>query len=217
LVRYVSEKLPGADELELAISGIGRPSSGTAKTSLDIVARGGVVRRDGRLEPFPFGHGAKTIRFSHGKERLVLPVPWADLATAFRTTGIPNITVYLAFSPAQIRMIRWTGPATQAILSNGLVREIIKRTAGLVARGPDESLRETGRSYLWARCADDQGNSAEAWLETTESYRFTAEAAVRSVKRTLEAGLRGAFTPAQAFGSDFILAFDDTHRFDVLA
>jgi short subunit dehydrogenase-like uncharacterized protein len=51
-------------------------------------------------------------------------------------------------------------------------------------------------------------------METTESYRFTALAAVASVEKTLESGLSGALTPALAFGADFVMEIDGTRRVD---
>ena len=60
-------------------------------------------------------------------------------------------------------------------------------------------------------------SNLEAWLETMEAYRLTAQAGIRSVEKILAKDLRGALTPAQAFGADFILEFEDTKRFESLA
>ena len=51
----------------------------------------GLVRRNGRLEPIPFGTGQKEVLFSNGRTRAVVPIPWGDLATAQLSTGIPNV------------------------------------------------------------------------------------------------------------------------------
>ena len=44
-----------------------------------------------------------------------------------------------------------------------------------------------------------------AWLQTGESYAFTAAASIRAVEETLTRSLPGAFSPAAAFGADFAL------------
>ena len=97
------------------------------------------------------------------------------------------------------------------------MRRMVQRLIERYVQGPNEALRQTGRSYIWARAANRHGDAAEAWLETVETYRFTAEAAVRSVERILNEQPRGALTPAQAFGADFVLSIPGTRRIDQLS
>jgi short subunit dehydrogenase-like uncharacterized protein len=73
------------------------------------------------------------------------------------------------------------------------------------------------RSYGWARATGPDGTTAEAWLETGESYTFTAAASIRAVEETLTGSLHGALSPAAAYGADFVLTIDDTTRTDTLA
>jgi short subunit dehydrogenase-like uncharacterized protein len=72
-------------------------------------------------------------------------------------------------------------------------------------------------SFGWARATSPDGATAEAWLQTGESYAFTAAASVRAVEETLARPLRGALSPAAAFGTDFILTIADTTRLDTFA
>jgi pimeloyl-ACP methyl ester carboxylesterase len=46
------------------------------------------------------------------------------------------------------------------------------------------------------------------------SYAFTAAASIHAVEETLIRSPRGAYSPATAFGSDFVLAIPDTTRID---
>jgi saccharopine dehydrogenase (NAD+, L-lysine-forming) len=78
--------------------------------------------------------------------------------------------------------------------------------------GEDPTGGSVYRSFGWARAANSDGTSAEAWLETGESYLFTAAASVRSVEETLIGSQRGALSPAVAFGSDFPLSIPNTLR-----
>jgi short subunit dehydrogenase-like uncharacterized protein len=68
------------------------------------------------------------------------------------------------------------------------------------------------RSFGWARAIGVDGTSSEAWLETGESYHYTAMIAVRSVEETLDRTLGGAFSPAAAFGSEFAFSAEGTSR-----
>lgn len=220
LAGYLAHRLPGATELEIAISGVGGPSPGTLKSMVDGGLNGGLVRRNGQLVSLPVGKGAKTVRF-HDRERKVMPIPWGDLETAHRTTGIPNITTYMALSKQMIALSSASWPLTAAaapLLRAVLGRPAIKRSLHKVldksVKGPDEQMRRTGRSQVWACVRDRQGKSVQAWLETGESYAFTAQSGVRVVERALSARRVGALTPAQAFGHDFVLEIEGTRRYD---
>lgn len=218
LAKYVADQLPDATELELAIVALGSASAGTTITmleSLPTLKKGSVVRRNGRYQPFPIGQGAKQVTFSNGRTRTVTPLPWGDLATAYRSTGIPNITTYMVLpvSPAMARFFK----LNRALLAIKPLRRLAQAIVARKVTGPDEAMRQTGRSYLHARAVNEQGQSVEAWLETVEGYRLTAEAGVHIVEKILDGKTpTGTPTPAQACGADFILEIEGTTRFDTL-
>lgn len=213
LANHVAAQVPNATGLEIGIRAITQPSTGTGRTSVEIIARGGLVRRQGRLQPYPLGQGARRLPFPHG-ERLALPVPWPDLESAHRSTGIPNITVYLALPAGLVRAAQVAAPLLRGLLAVGAIRRLVQAAAGMILRGPDAGTRQQGRSEVWARASNAQGQEAQAWLVTPEAYRFTALAAVRAVERTLETRPKGMLTPAQAFGADFVLEIEDITRLD---
>jgi short subunit dehydrogenase-like uncharacterized protein len=216
LAEYVANQVPNASELELAIAVTGRVSSGTIKTMLELFPQGSQMRLDGKLVPAHWGKGAKQVAFSH-KELTVIPIPWGDLETAVQTTGIPNITTYMALPRNIIRLLRWTSPVGQMLLRLSSLRLGYQKWAEKTIRGPDAETRQTRRSYVWARAAGHKGNEAQAWLETLEAYQFTAVGGVRCVERILEERPKGALTPALAFGADFVLQIRGTQRFDTLS
>jgi short subunit dehydrogenase-like uncharacterized protein len=216
LAGYLAPKLPDTVILELAFASSGKFSPGTAKTALEGISKGGVVRRDSRYMPHPLGHGATRILFSDGRERSVLPIPWGDLATAPRTTGIPNITTFMAISSAQQTLVRRIAPIGQMLMASKSLRRLAQGLVDFVVHGPDETLRNEGRSYLWARVTDTGGKTIRAWLETPEPYQLTALAGVRCVEKVLDGNLSGALTPSQAFGVDFVLEIEGTARYDTV-
>ena len=215
LSAYVAGKVPGAQQLEIALAGTSTLSPGTVKSALEFMPKGGLVRRNGELISLPLGSGAKRVGFSD-RTRTVMPIPWGDLVTALHTTGISNITTYMAVSRRSARMAELAGPVMRRVLAVGLVRNLAKGAVGRVVKGPDERQRQAGRSYFWARAASED-QSVEAWLETVEGYQFTAVAGVRCVEKVLAGNvqggrLSGALTPALAFGADFVLEIEGTRR-----
>jgi short subunit dehydrogenase-like uncharacterized protein len=211
LVVFLAGQLPGAVELELAVGAVGSPSAGTVKSALGMIPAGGRVRREGALRPWKLGEGARRIRFAD-RPRTVLPAPWGDLVTAYHSTGIPNITTYLAYPRRLIPWVRRGGPILRTVLKLSPARRLAEMLAERFVHGPDEQLRQTGRSQFYGCVRDRQGNQAEAWLETGEAYSLTAQTAVRAVERLLEDPQAGALSPAQAFGADFILEVEKTRR-----
>ena len=80
-------------------------SPGTAKTAIEALGKSGKIRRNGRIVDLPIGHGCREIDFGRGP-KLAMPIPWGDVATAFYTTGIPNITVFTPVSPSLLALAR---------------------------------------------------------------------------------------------------------------
>jgi short subunit dehydrogenase-like uncharacterized protein len=222
MARYLSEKVPGATELEIAIAGLGKFSAGTAKSMFDGMIVGGQARRDGKLVSIPIGRDVRRVRFAD-KERSVMAIPWGDLETAYRTTGIPNITTYMALPKNMISASQSTwriqdalAPLTRKVLAAAPVKRAVVRFLEAKVAGPDEKARARGGSQIWAKVTDARGRSAEAWLESIDGYAFTAVAGVRSVEKIFAHGPAGALTPALAFGADFALEIEGTRRHDAL-
>lgn len=223
LLKYVADQVPDATHLEMALDALSSGdsttsglSAGTTKSALAVFPRiGNKVRRNGELEPIGLGVGAKRFRFPTG-ERTAMPIPWGDLMTAYRTTGVPNITTYLTVPAAAPTVLRLTGWALRALLKIKPVHDFAARQIDKRILGPSEHQRETGRSYVYAQARNAAGQTAEAWLETPEGYQFTALSSIPVIERVLDGNYQGAITPATAFGSDFVLQIPGTHRFDKL-
>src|SRR5262249_59506697 len=84
-------------------------SPGTAKTSVEGLAQGGKVRKDGRIISVPLAYKTRRIDFGDG-EKLAMTIPWGDVSTAYATTGIPNIEVYIPRSPSMVACRRRAQP-----------------------------------------------------------------------------------------------------------
>jgi short subunit dehydrogenase-like uncharacterized protein len=201
LAAMLAGRLPGATELLLAFHTKGSAlSRGTTRTMIESIGDGGAIRRDGRIVRVPFAYDVRTIPFSCG-ERTAMTIPWGDVSTAFHTTGIPNIRVYIAASRkavARARWLRWLLP----LLSPKPVRRLVQKLAA-PRGGPDEHMRAAGRVYLWGEVSN--GTESRAMTMTTpEGYAFTVCSAVNAVERVLDATRAGAFTPATLFSAEFV-------------
>jgi short subunit dehydrogenase-like uncharacterized protein len=201
LAATLKQSVPTATALELAFAALGRASPGTLKTAVESLPRGGLVRRGGRLVKVPAAHQVRQVPFAD-RTRLAMSVPWGDVATAFRSTGIPDITVFMAASPALIRATR-LGRLAAPLLGLGPVQGFLKSRIERRARGPDAAERAASGSELWGRASDGK-RAVEMTLSAPEGYTLTADAALECVKRVLEGTPKpGAWTPSLAFGSGF--------------
>jgi short subunit dehydrogenase-like uncharacterized protein len=97
--------LPKAHELALGFEADQRMSRGAAKTLVEALGKSGKIRRGGRLIDLPIGRGCREIDFGRGL-KLAMPIPWGDVASAFYTTGIPNITVFTPISSPRLAVAR---------------------------------------------------------------------------------------------------------------
>jgi short subunit dehydrogenase-like uncharacterized protein len=215
LAGYVAQQLPNAHTLDIGIQALSSVTVGTTKSLLEMLPKGGQLRRNGVLTYQRIGAGGRMIHFSSGEHRTI-PIPWGDLSTAYRTTAIPNITTYMALDSASLFAINILSPFT-GMLANNTFRGLMGKLVERVVQGPSPTVREVAKSHLWACATDTLGNKVQAWLETAEGYQFTMLAAIPTIERTLQLRPIGALTPVQAFGTDFVLEIEGTTRLDNLS
>ncbi|HEY0143644.1 MAG TPA: saccharopine dehydrogenase NADP-binding domain-containing protein [Thermoanaerobaculia bacterium] len=204
LAAMLKAKLPTATELWLAwYAPRAAVSPGTMKTMLEGAGYGGMIRRDGKLVRVPLMFDVREIPYSSGP-RLSVTIPWGDVSTAFHSTGIPNIRVYTARSPKAVARLKRIAPL-MTLLRFGPIRRYAQKVAEK-RTGPDATLREAGRTYLWGR-AFHASDEVTMTMETPEGYEFTVRSALAAVQRVLGEAVRpGAMTPSTRFGAEFVLA-----------
>lgn len=214
LALHVAQQLPGADHLETGIVNPSSASVGTAKSALEMLPRSWWSRKGGELVPSYFGEHTTTLSVPGLGDYFAVSVPWGDVSVAYRSTGIPTITSYMAMPRLVAQIGRILYPVVKRLLKLDALRGIATL---LVERGtapPQNDERAELRSYLWARAYQEGGRSAEAWMETLEPYEFTAQVAVNAVEALAQRQLSGALTPAQAFGTQFVFALPHTRLLD---
>ena len=213
LAAHVARRLPGAEHLALGVSGLPFMSRGTARTLVEMVDHG-FVRRGGTLTPVVLGSLQHRFDFGAGA-RPCLNVSWGDVASAYYTTGIPNIEVYHESSPtlqgvvASSRYFGW-------LLRTGPWQALLGAHVDLLPEGPTREERVRARSVVVAEARDRRGRRAISRLRTPEVYTFTGMTAPAIARRVLEGDVEVGFqTPGRVYGSDFVVSFAGVTREDL--
>jgi short subunit dehydrogenase-like uncharacterized protein len=215
LAAHLARRLPNAVRLSLAFRALGGASRGTLLSMVEKLGSPGAVRRGGKLVPVPQAWRTRRIDFGDGQLRDATTIPWGDVSTAFHSTGIPNIEVYVTMRPALRRALiasRWLGP----VLRSGVVRRTLAARVRSGPPGPSEAERERGVSLLWGEAVAANGQRGEARLRGPSGYVMTAQTAVHIAAKVLGGQARAGFqTPSGAYGADVILEIPGVTRTDV--
>jgi short subunit dehydrogenase-like uncharacterized protein len=214
LAAHLARRLPGARRLALGFLAGGRLSRGTATTAIEGLGRGGLVRRGGALTAVPIASKTRTIDFGDGPRRAVT-IPWGDVSTAWHSTRIPDIEVYMA-APLLLRAFARASRRLGPLLGSEAVRRFLTARARAGAPGPSDEERRRGRTFVWGEAEDEAGRRVTSRLAAPEGYTFTAHAALAVVERVLVGQAPAGFqTPAKAFGPDFVLGLEGVVRTDL--
>jgi short subunit dehydrogenase-like uncharacterized protein len=215
LAAHLKTRLPSATHLTLGFQSTGRTSHGTATTLVENIDQGGAVRIDGKIVQVPAAHKSRVIDFGLGPTGAVT-IPWGDVSTAFYSTAIPNIEVFIALpASAQwgMRLSRFLKP----ILATAWVKKRLQAKVDSGPPGPTPKQRERSRSYLWGEVRDAAGKTCTSRLQAPDGYTLTAQAGVAIAQAALAGSLPPGFqTPAMALGADFVLSLPGVSREDLL-
>jgi short subunit dehydrogenase-like uncharacterized protein len=203
VARALAESLPDATHLALGFETSAAMSPGTAKTSVEGLSQGGKIRRNGKIVTVPLGFRTRQIDFGQGP-RTAMALPWGDVSTAFHTTGIPNIEVYLA-APAALLWGARLGNLLGPLLGLNFVQDALKRRAGAIT-GPTAQARAASPCYVWGEARDAAGTVRTARIRTANGYDVTVHGALAVVQTLLarNSAEGGTFTPARLCGAELI-------------
>lgn len=195
--------LPDATHLALGFDSLSRMSPGTAKTSVEGLAQGGKVRIGGQIASVPLAWKRRRINFGDG-EKTAMTIPWGDVSTAFQTTAIPNIEVYIPASERMIRSVRMAN-GIRPLLGLGWVQRWLKARIGKQISGPDDRDRADRGTWVWGEARNVAGKRVEARVHTVNVYSLTVTAALEVVRYLqVNADMSGSYTPARLVGADLV-------------
>lgn len=195
--------LPDATHLALGFDADSSLSPGTAKTSVEGMAQGGKIRRDGRIVTVPLAYAVRSIDFGNG-EKKAMTIPWGDVSTAWHTTGIPNIEVFIPGSMGMIYGARFAN-LLRPLLGLNPVQKLLKAGMGKMITGPDDQKRSGQATYVWGEARNARGERKTARVRTDNVYSLTIVGSLAVVEYLMQnrpAG--GAYTPAKLVGAELV-------------
>ncbi|RMF92326.1 MAG: saccharopine dehydrogenase, partial [Planctomycetota bacterium] len=147
----------------------------------------------------------RTVPFADG-EQTAVAVPWGDVASAWYSTGIPNITVYLAMPSRRVRFLRVFGRLAPLLrfVSRDRLATFVRRSLA-----PNDPSSPSIPGSFWGRAVGESA-SASATLRTPDGYHLTVLTALEIADKVLAGTIPAGFhTPGRALGGYFIKRFPD--------
>lgn len=212
LAQFLKKALPDAQELKLAFAILGSGlSHGTAVNSIQKMGLPGAVRENGKLVPEPLGKRGMQVDFG-GKKLFVMSLPWGDVATAWYSTGIPNIQSY-----THVPVVAWQLLKAQHLfnwlLRKPAVRNFVKRQIDRRAPGPDDNTRNQAVSLIWGQVRNAKGQQVTARMRTPEAYDVTAYTVLLITQKVLQGDFKtGYHTPSTAYGENLVMEIPGVQR-----
>ncbi|MCA1901910.1 MAG: saccharopine dehydrogenase NADP-binding domain-containing protein [Candidatus Hydrogenedens sp.] len=212
LASYLKSLLPDATHLSLAFYTTGRPSHGTMLTAIESMGKGGQIRKDGKLLSVPPAY--KKMKINFGEEtKLCVTIPWGDVSTAYYSTQIPNIEVYMAISKGMSFMLQGI-KVTQNIIGTEPIQNFLKNR--IPEGGPSSEERAKNIALLWGEVKNEKGICKKAGMKTPDGYDLTASSSVLIAKKILNNDYKSGFqTPSLAYGYNLALELPNVKRWDI--
>jgi short subunit dehydrogenase-like uncharacterized protein len=205
LALFLKKNLPSATHLKLAFATIGGGlSHGTATTMIAKLGEGGAVRKNGQIIRSRLGEKGMWVDFGE-KKLFTITIPWGDIATAYYTTGIPDIESYTGM-PRKIFFLLKLQGAFNWLLRKKFIRAYLRKKINKRPAGPSDAQRTRAISLVFGAATDDTGNIATATMKGPEGYTLTTYSCLLIVKKILSGNyVTGYQTPALAYGEDLVL------------
>ena len=187
LAVHVARRVEQPRALNIALQVPGSMSRGSAMSVSEITGAGVLARVDGELVATP---DAQPRHFDFGDGPvLCVPLSFGDLVTAWHSTGIPNVAMFVHI-------------AGDAFPEGDLAQ---------LPDGPTAQERDAHRARAVVEITGADGLIARSMIETVNGYSYTPLAAVEAARRVLQGDRRsGVATPAQVFGGGFAESIDGT-------
>lgn len=210
----LKQALPDAVELALGFDSDSGISPGTMKTMVEGLGGGNTVRKEGQLTGAAIGKHQRLIDFGRGKKS-AMAIPWGDVATAYYTTGIPNISAWIPTPKAAIYAARLLNAASP-LLSSEKVKQPLLKWVEQGVEGPNKEQRASSAAYIWGQAANADGVIKTCRINTANVYDLTVYGALEVTQRLLTGDYpSGSWTPAALFGPDLLESLPGSGRFEI--
>jgi short subunit dehydrogenase-like uncharacterized protein len=191
LALYVAAKVDRPQRLRIALQVANSMSRGSATSVGEILGVGLLVRADGAIVATS---DAAPARFDFGAGPVdCVPLSFGDLVTAWKSTGIPNIAMFVNIK--------------ENVLPEGIVA---------MPDGPSLEERVANRASAVAEVTGIDGTVVRARIGTVNGYSYTPLAAVEALRLLMAGQFKPGFqTPATVFGAGFAVSIADTRIIDM--
>lgn len=191
LALYVAGKVRQPQRLRMALQVAGAISRGSATSVAEILGVGLLARVDGKIVAAP---DASVASFDFGAGPVdCSPLSFGDLVTAWTSTRIPNIAMFV--------YMQGDAPSTDL---------------ATMPDGPTAAERDAHRASVVAEVTDLDGTIVRARIDTVNGYAYTPLAAIEAARRILQGEHRAGFTtPATLFGAGFAATIAGTAMVDL--
>lgn len=199
----LKQKLPDATHLALGFDSASRMSRGTAKTSVRRLGEGGAVRDNGTITTVPLAYRTREIDFGNGN-KFAMTIPWGDVSTAFYTTGIPNIEVYIPASPklvSKLKKLNWL----RWLLRLESVKNFLEKKVEKQPAGPSDKQLEQANTYVWGEAHNAAGDTETLRVQVLNGYKLTSMGAIDVAMHIVsQQPAGGYYTPALLCGDQLV-------------
>ncbi len=202
IANKLKKAMPDATQLTLGFDSRSALSPGTTKTAIEGLAERGKVRKDKVLTDVPLAYKSRHIDFGNG-EKLAMTIPWGDISTAYFSTHIPNIEVYIPTSKKQLSMLKYIN-FFRWLLRRPLIQSWLQKKASRL-KGPNEKQRKNQKTWVWGEVQNNKGAVKIARVQTANGYELTVTGSLMVVDYIINNKVAGGYTtPALLLGVDAI-------------
>ncbi|MEP7127330.1 MAG: saccharopine dehydrogenase NADP-binding domain-containing protein [Chitinophagales bacterium] len=197
---HLKQQMPDGNKLILAFAVDGGASRGTMKVGVKAMHEPGIEVINGKKQVTLPATKSFHAKIGSKEVKMVLN-PWrGDLFTAPITTGIQNVSTYTAF-PAPLVFIMKHPGIFRGVMKSKLMDWIV----GLMPEGPDEEKFKSGKSYVYGKITNENGQLLECVMTGPEAYLYTAITTLRIAENILKGDFKPGFqTPAGMYGTALI-------------
>jgi short subunit dehydrogenase-like uncharacterized protein len=204
--------LPDATDLKLAFATSGGGvSHGTAMSMVHKLGEGGAVRRSGQIVHTPLGRLGRWINFGPAK-LFTMSIPWGDVATAYYSTGIPNITSYTGIPSKVYRLLKFQS-LFNWLLRTSFARNFIRKKIGQRPAGPSDEMRSKAYSLVWGQVTNAAGKKATGRISSPDGYTLTMHSCLLIAQKIRNGQWKTGYqTPGTAYGAELVMEIPGVER-----
>ncbi len=194
----LKQEMPDATHLSLGFSSKSSLSPGTAKTSIEGLGAGTRVRINGSIQTTALR--TRKVDFGEG-EIQTAAIGWGDVSTAFHTTGIPNIDVYIPAPDSVLKKLK-LAERLKWLFKLKFVQNFMKKQVDKSIKGPNEEKRAKHKTLVWGEAHNANGDMKVARITTANGYDVTVYGALAVAEYLQEnpQQQKGSYTPSLLMG-----------------